>query len=342
MRIIAVDAMGGDNAPGAIVSGCFRALAAMDGIQIKLFGVERAVKKLLQGQAHLNRLTFIDAPDVIDIHEPPMLAVRKKANSSMVQAMLAVKNGEADAMVSAGPTGAMLAGGILRVGRIEGIERPALTVIFPSPTKPFLLLDCGANVDCQPEYLVKFGLMGSVFMQKVLGVAAPDVRLLNIGAEAEKGNRLAKEAYQLMAAQTVYRFGGNIEARDVPMGACDVVVADGFDGNVLLKYTEGVTGAMVGMLKEQMTSSLRAKAGALLMKPALRAFKRRLSADEYGGAPLLGVKGALVKAHGSANEITIQNAIRQAYQMAESGLSETIAEGVGAISAQSGKEENHV
>ena len=325
--VIAVDAMGGDHAPGAVVEGVKRALAAYEDVSVQLYGPQDK----LAGLEGVERLTVCHAPQVVDIHEPPMLAVRKKTDSSLVQAMLAVREGRAGAVVSAGSTGALLAGGVLRIGRIQGIERPALTVVMPGRKKPFLLLDCGANVDCQPVYLNQFALMGAVYMEKVMGVAQPEVRLVNIGEEAEKGNRLAKEAYQLMAAQQVYKFGGNIEAREVPQGICDVVVADGFDGNLLLKYTEGLSATLVGMLKDEMMRSAKAKLGALLLKGALKAFKSRLSYQEYGGAPLLGVKGAVIKAHGSSDATAIMNAVRQARTMLEGGVVARIEEGVGRL-----------
>lgn len=335
---VAVDAMGGDNAPGAVVEGALMAARVYPDVQLMLFGPAGQLKNLLGAAAQdvAGRIEIVDASDVIDIHEPPMLAVRRKTASSLVMAMMAVKEGRAQAVVSAGPTGAVLAGGVLRVGRLEGIDRPALCPVLPGRKKPFLLVDAGANVDCQPEYLCQFGLMGSVYMQKVLGVARPRVMLANIGAEAEKGNRLSKAAYQLMSAQKEYDFAGNIEAREIPMGEADVVVADGFDGNLILKYTEGLAGALVGMLKDEMLSSTRAKLGALLMKNALRAFKNRMSYEKYGGAPLLGVKGALIKAHGSSDAEAIMNAIRQARAMVEGGVAERIGQGVGALRAASG------
>ena len=216
-----------------------------------------------------------------------MLAVRKKVNSSMVRAALAVRERRAGAMVSAGSTGALLACGMLRLGRIPGVERPALAPVFPGVNGPWLLIDSGANVDCQPKYLAQFGLMGSVYMRGVMGVAEPKVALANIGVEAEKGNKTVREAYELMTAQKSYRFVGNCEAREIPMGNCDVVVADGFAGNIILKYTEGMAEAMMSMLKESLMSSFATKVGAALSKPAFRAFKRRLDYNAYGGAPLL-------------------------------------------------------
>jgi glycerol-3-phosphate acyltransferase PlsX len=323
--VVAVDAMGGDNAPGEIVKGCLLATQSMPDVRILLTGTPSAVEPLLAGS---QRIEFIPASEVIDPHEAPLLAVRKKADSSMVKAALLVKEGKAQAMVSAGSTGAVLACGILRIGRIQGIDRPALAPVLPGVKRPFLLIDCGANVDCQPEYLRQFGLMGSVYMEKVLGVKEPVVSLANIGSEPEKGSRLYKEAHELMKAQSAYRFGGNIEAREIPMGDADVVVADGFDGNLILKYTEGMGIALTTILKQEMLSSFRTKIGALFVKPALKAFKGRLDSEQYGGAPLLGVSGALIKAHGSSKASAIMNAVRQARQMVEGDVVRRIEQGL--------------
>ena len=328
--VVAVDAMGGDNAPGEIIKGCLMAVQEMKDVRILLSGTPETVEKAVSGA---ERIEFIPASEIIDPHEAPLLAVRRKHDSSMVKCALAVKEGRAQAMVSAGSTGAVLACGILRIGRIQGIDRPALAPVLPGMKKPFLLIDAGANVDCQPEHLRQFGLMGSVYMEKVLGVKEPSVMLANIGEEPEKGSRLYKGAHQLMAAQTAYRFAGNIEGREIPTGAADVVVADGFDGNLLLKYTEGMAGALTGMLKAEMLSSTRTKLGALLVKPALRAFKKRLDYEQYGGAPLLGVAGAVVKAHGSSNAVAVMNAVRQARRMVEGDIVGLIASGVSALSA---------
>lgn len=323
--VVAVDAMGGDNAPGEIIKGCLMAVQEMKDVRILLSGTTEAVEKVVAGA---ERIEFIPASEIIDPHEAPLLAVRRKHDASMVKCALAVKEGRAQAMVSAGSTGAILACGILRIGRIHGIDRPALAPVLPGMKKPFLLIDSGANVDCQSEHLRQFGLMGSVYMEKVLGVEEPCVMLANIGEEPEKGSRLYKEAHQLMAAQTAYRFAGNIEGREIPTGAADVVVADGFDGNLLLKYTEGMAVALTGMLKAEMLSSTRTKLGALLVKPALRAFKKRLDYEQYGGAPLLGVAGAVVKAHGSSNAVAIMNAVRQARRMLEGDVVGMISRGL--------------
>ena len=327
--IIALDAMGGDNAPNSVVEGAVMALRRFDDIRILLAGPKAKLESLLeQAQDVRGRIEIIEADEVIGMEESPMLAVRKKVNSSMVQAMLAVREKRAGAVVSAGSTGAILACGMLRLGRIPGIERPAMAPMIPGVKNPWLLIDSGANVDCQPKYLVQFGLMGSVYMKSVVGVADPKVGLLNIGAEAEKGNKLVKDTYPLMQAQTSYTFAGNCEARDVPTGEFDVVVADGFAGNLILKYTEGLASAMMGMLKADLMSSPRTKVGALLSKPGFRAFKKRLDYNEQGGAPMLGVEGAVIKAHGSSGATAMMNAVRQARLMLEGEVVEKIRDGL--------------
>ncbi|MGX8705629.1 MAG: phosphate acyltransferase PlsX [bacterium] len=331
-HIIALDAMGGDNAPEAIVAGGVAALRAFPDISLLLAGPEERLKGLLSGAEDVReRIEILPADEVITMEEAPMLAVRRKVNSSLVQAMLAVREGRAGAVVSAGSTGAVLAGGMLRIGRIPGIERPALAPILPGLKKPFLLIDCGANVDCQPKYLQQFGLMGSVYMKSVMGVDDPAVGLVNIGTEEEKGNKLVKETFQLMKQQTSYRFAGNCEARDIPLGAFDVVVTDGFVGNVVLKYTEGIVGTVMGMLKHRMLETLRTRIGAALSKPAFDAFKKDMDYNSVGGAPMLGVQGAVVKAHGSSGEVAIMNAIRQAKIMLDGDVVGKISAGLSGL-----------
>ena len=331
--VIALDAMGGDQAPDAIVAGAVAALRRYQDIRILLAGPQSRLEALLRDARDVReRVEILPADEVIEMEEPPMLAVRKKVNSSMVQAMMAVREKRAGAVVSAGNTGAILAGGMLRIGRIQGIERPALAPVIPGAKKPFLLIDAGANVDCQPKYLVQFGLMGSVYMKTVMGVEDPAVGLVNIGAEAEKGNKLTKETYQLMQAQTSYRFAGNAEARDIPTGDFDVVVADGSDGNIILKYTEGIVGAMMGMLKANLMASKVSKIGAALSRPAFRKFKRSMDYNAYGGAPLLGVEGAVIKAHGASGATAIMNALRQAYTMLSGDVAGKIREGLSGLS----------
>ena len=335
MYRIAVDGMGGDSAPQAVCEGVLQALRSYDDISVTLFGPKARLEPLTAGAGE--RLTVVDAPEVISMDESPTLAVRRKTNSSMVMAMLALKNGEADAFVSAGSTGAVLAGGILHVRRIRGIDRPALAPVIPGRNHPFLLIDSGANVDCQPEFLNQFGLMGSVYMEKVMGVKSPSVGLVNIGTEEEKGSQQIKAAHQLMKAQTGYRFTGNLEARDVPTGDVNVAVCDGFVGNVILKYTEGLATALTGMLKDTiMSAGPRGKIGGLLLKPAMRAFKNRMNYEEEGGAPLLGVNGAMVKAHGSSSALAFKNAIGQAKRMAEQGVVASIRDGLARLTPQNG------
>ena len=333
--VIALDAMGGDHAPDAIVKGAIMALRQFSDVRILLAGPKDRLETLIADASDVNsRIEIIEADEVIGMDESPMIAVRKKVNSSMVQAMLAVREKRAGAMVSAGSTGALLACGMLRLGRIKGIERPALAPVMPGAKGPWLLIDSGANVDCQPKYLVQFGLMGSVYMKNVMGVENPKVGLVNIGAEEEKGNKLTKETFQLMKNQTSYSFAGNCEARDIPTGDFDVVVADGFDGNLILKYTEGLAKAMMTLMKEDLMSSLRTKIGGVLAKPGMRKFKKRLDYNEQGGAPLLGVDGAVVKAHGSSGDTAVCNAIRQARSMLEGQVVEKIREGLSGLAEE--------
>ena len=327
--VIALDAMGGDNAPEAIVEGAIRGLRRFKDIEILLAGPEEKLSALIAGANDVkDRIRIENATQVIGMDESPMMAVRAKKDSSLVVAMNAVREGRAGAVVSAGSTGAILAGGMFKIGRIQGIERPALAPVLPGLKKNFMLIDCGANVDCQPRYLLQFGLMGSVYMKSVLNVQDPQVGLVNIGAEAEKGNKLVKETYGLMQQQTGYTFAGNCEARDIFTGDYDVVVADGFDGNIILKHTEGLAKALFTMIKEELMASLGTKIGAMLAKPAFRKVKKRMDYNAVGGAPLLGVNGAVVKAHGSSGAEAIENAIRQARRMLEGDVVGKISEGL--------------
>ena len=330
---IALDAMGGDRAPEAIVEGAIRALRRFDDIDVLLAGPQDRIEKLLAGANDLRgRIEILNATQVIEMDESPMLAVRQKRDASMVVAMNAVREGNAGAVVSAGSTGAILACGMFKVGRIQGIERPAIGVVLPGIKKNTMLIDSGANVDCQPKYLLQFGLMGSIYMKGVEGVAEPKVGLINIGAEAEKGNKVVKETYELMSAQSQYRFAGNCEARDIFTADFDVAVADGFDGNLIIKHTEGLAKALFGMIKtELMETTLRAKIGAMLIKPSLYKVKSKLDYNVVGGAPLLGVNGAVVKAHGSSGPEAMENAIAQARRMLEGNVVEKIREGLGAL-----------
>ncbi|MDY4519068.1 MAG: phosphate acyltransferase PlsX [Candidatus Spyradocola sp.] len=325
---IAVDVYGGDNAPGCVIDGAVEALEMLPDVSIVFFGAQAEVEKLLAEKTYDKaRVSVVDAPGVITNHDSPTLAIRRKLDSSLVRAMDAVKKGEADALVTAGSTGATLAGGIFRVGRIKGIDRPALCPVLPTAgDKPVMLVDCGANAECKPEYLVQFALMGQAYMKGVMGIEDPKVGLLNIGAEDEKGDTLRKSAFPLLKENDKINFYGNVEARDALTGCVQVIVCDGFSGNILLKSTEGAVQLLFGKLKEGLYSSTRAKVGALLVKPALKGVKNQLDYEQYGGAALLGVTGALVKAHGSSKAHAFACAIRQARSMVEGNVVGIIAQ----------------
>lgn len=319
---IAVDAMGGDNAPQAIVQGCIEAVNNDPHLHIILCGPEDEMARQLGGFSQ--RISIVHAPDVISNHDQPTAAIRRKTESSLVKAMELVKDGGADAIVTAGSTGAALAGGIFRIGRIRGIERPALAPILPTAKgKPVMLIDCGANVDSKPGYLVDFALMGSAYMSGVIGVSKPKVALVSVGDESEKGNALTKAAFPLLEESGV-NFVGNIEGRYLLSGDVDVLVCDGFSGNLILKHTEGVAQVLTDMMKEEFLSDTRSKLGALLLKPAFRRFRKRMDYTEYGGAPLLGVSGVVVKAHGSSNAKAFSMAIAQAKNIFNGSVVEKI------------------
>ena len=320
MTHIYLDAMGGDDAPGCTVAGALEALRKDSDLKITLAGPLDAVKPLLTDiQDVQDRIVLEDTPDVITNHDAPVMAVRQKKNSAVVKGMLAVREGAADGFVSAGSTGATLAGGMFRLGRIDGVERPALAPLMPNGKGYFCLIDCGANVDCLPQYLPQFGVMGSVYMRCVRGLENPRVGLVNIGAEAEKGNALCKAAYPLME-KAPFNFVGNVEGRDITGDVADVVVADGFSGNLILKFMEGVAGTLMGIIKDEMMADFRGKLGGVIAKPAFRRVKKLMDYTEVGGAPLLGVKGVVVKAHGASNAHAIACAIRQAALMARKNL----------------------
>lgn len=316
MRIF-VDAMGGDHAPQAPVAGSIEALRKYPSLEISLAGDLKAVEPLLQDCDDVrSRITLVDAPEVITNNESPVMGVRTKKRSATVIGMLQLKEKQVDGFVSAGSTGATLAGGMFRLGRIPGIERPALAPLMPNGKGHFLLIDCGANVDCKPEYLVQFGLMGNAYMRGVMGMEKPRVGLINIGAEEEKGNALVKAAYPLMQ-QAPYHFVGNVEARDITGDVADVLVADGFCGNLVLKFMEGVAGTLLGIIKQEMMADTCSKIGGALAKPAFRRVKKLMDYTEVGGAPLLGVQGAVVKAHGSSNAHAFACAIGQVIKMVD-------------------------
>lgn len=309
--IIALDCMGGDNAPGEIVKGAVLAANGNKDMLIKLVGREDDIKKELEKYPSSDKLEIVDAKEVIETGEPPVAAIRKKKDSSLVKCMYMVKKGEADAMVSAGSTGANLVGGHVIIGRIKGVERPPLAPLIPTKTGFSLLIDCGANVDARPSHLLQFAKMGSVYMENVVGVKNPKVALVNIGAEEEKGNALVKETYPLLKEMEGINFIGNIEARDIPNGDADVIVCDAFVGNVILKLYEGVASVLIDKIKGSMMNSIKTKIGALLIKKDLKKTLKGFSLEEHGGAPLLGLNGLLVKTHGSSKAIEIKNSILQ-------------------------------
>ena len=331
---IFVDAMGGDLAPQAPVEGAIEALRRYPNIEVVLAGVIPEIEKYLVNCDDVRaRIELLDAPEVITNEESPVMGVRRKVNSATVKGMLALRNKEADGFVSAGSTGAVLAGGMFRLGRIPGIERPALAPMLPNGKGYVLLIDCGANVDCKPDYLVQFGMMGSAYMQGVMGMDNPRVGLVNIGAEAEKGNALVKETYPLME-KAPYNFTGNVEARDVMADVADVLVADGFSGNLILKNTEGVAMALLKIIKGEMMADTRGKIAGLIGKPAFKRVKKLMDYTEVGGAPLLGVQGAVVKAHGSSNAHAFSCAIGQLVKMVDGKVVEIIEKGVESLAPQ--------
>ena len=322
---IVVDAMGGDYAPEVPVQGAVEALQENTNISIVLVGRTDAIKEqLAKYTSDKERIEIVHAEEVIGFDEPPVMAVRKKKDSSIVVGMKLVKKGEADAFVSAGSTGAILVGGQMIVGRIKGIERAPLAPLIPTAKGPALLIDCGANVDARASHLVQFAQMGSIYMKHVVGVDNPKVAIVNIGAEEAKGNALVKETYPLLKACKNINFIGSIEARDIPKGEADVIVTEAFVGNVILKLEEGLASTLIHIIKEGMMSTTRSKIGGLLVKPALKDTLKTFDATEYGGAPLLGLKGLVVKIHGSAKAKETKTAIFQCVTFKEQRINEKI------------------
>ena len=326
---VAVDALGGDNAAAEIVKGAVEALKASTDLKVILVGQEEAVQQeLSKYQYDASRMEVVNATEIIEMAEPPVQAIRSKKDSSIVVAMKLVKNGEADAFVGAGSTGAVLVGGQLIVGRLKGVERPPLAPLLPTEKGASLLIDCGANVDARPSHLVQFAKMGSIYMENVMGVKNPRVAIVNIGAEEEKGNALVKETFPLLKACQDINFIGSIEARDIPSGYADVIVCEAFAGNIILKLSEGVGATLISMVKKGMMSTLRSKIGALLVKPALKTTLKKFDTSQYGGAPLLGLKGLVVKTHGSSKAVEIKNSILQCVTFVEQGTNDKIKAGI--------------
>lgn len=322
---IMIDGMGGDHAPEEIVKGAVQAAKEISGT-VSIIGREERINECLQDlNWNGDNIEVVNATEVISNNESPAMAVRKKKDSSISKGMRMLKEGEVDAFISGGSTGALLSAGLLILGRIRGIKRPAIAAFFPKigMNDTSLILDCGANAESRPEYLLQYGIMGSIFVEKVKGIENPEVMLLNVGAEEEKGDPLHKESFELLRNADI-NFKGNCEGRDVPFGCCDVVVTDGFSGNVFLKSSEGVALAVMKRIKQKMTEGLAAKAGALLSYNKLKEIKKEFDYSEEGGAPILGLKGPVLKIHGSSKANAVYNAILKAVPYVEQDVTALI------------------
>lgn len=318
MRVV-VDGMGGDNSPQAIVEGCVLAQKEY-GVDIIITGPKEKIEaELAKYEYNKSAISVLDATEVISTNEAPVKALKTKKDSSLVKALELVKSGEADAVVSAGSTGAFLAGCTLIVKRIKGISRPALAPVMPGKNGPFMIIDAGANADCKPQYLTQFAQMGKVYFENVLGVENPSVGLVNIGEEEEKGNELTKVAYQLLKEEDI-NFVGNIEPRDIPKGKVNVLVCDGFVGNTVLKMYEGVAETILSEIKAEIMGSFVTKIGGVMLAPVFKRFKKHYDYKEYGGAAFLGVNGICIKAHGSSDARALKNAIKVSKAYYDTGV----------------------
>lgn len=332
---VAVDAMGGDNAPSSTVKGAVDALNKSREIFVYLVGQEAVLGAELEKYDYpKDRLEIVNASEIIEMAEPPVLAIRKKKDSSIVVGMKMVHDGEADAFVSAGSTGAVLVGGQLIVGRVKGVERPPLAPLIPTEKGFSLLIDCGANVDARASHLVQFARMGSIYMENIMGVKNPKVGIVNIGAEEEKGNALVKDTFPLLKECKDLNFVGSVEARDIPKGDVDVVVCEAFVGNVILKLYEGVGSTLIKVVKKGMLGTLRGKIGGLLVKPSLKETMKAFDTSERGGAPLLGLRGLVVKTHGSSKSKEITNSILECIAFKKQEISKKIEENLQAAKAE--------
>ena len=322
---VALDAMGGDNAPVEIIKGGVDAINENSKVKVFFVGQEEVIKaELAKYKYNAEQAEIVNATEVIETAEPPVMAIRKKKDSSIVNALTMVREGVCDAYVSAGSTGATLVGGQVIVGRLKGIERPALAPLIPTETGVSLLIDCGANVDAKPSQLVQYAKIGSVYMENIMGIKNPKVGIVNNGAEEEKGNALVKETFPLLKNCPEINFVGSVEARDIPKGVVDVVVCEAFVGNVVLKLYEGVGATLIKKVKAGMMSSLRSKIGALLVKPALKQTLKSFDLEQYGGAPMLGLNGLVVKTHGSSKSVEIKNSVLQCVTFSEQNINEKI------------------
>lgn len=333
---LAIDAMGGDHAPKEIVLGAMDAIETIKDLEIVLIGNQEKINPILSNQTGIR---VIHTEEVITSDDEPVRAVRKKKNASLVLMAKEVKEGRADACISAGNTGALMAAGLFGVGRITGIDRPALSPTLPTiDGKGFILLDVGANVETKAHHLLQYGIMGSIYTEKVRGIENPTVGLMNVGTEDGKGNELTKKAFELLKDAPI-NFIGNVEARDLLSGAADVVVTDGFSGNIALKTIEGTAQTMFHMLKETFMSSVKTKIAAAMVKSDLKSLQGKLDYSEYGGAGLFGLAAPVIKAHGSSNRRAIHSAIKQACHMVEFKVTETIKDTVSEIEINKGEKE---
>lgn len=333
MKMI-IDAMGGDNAPLEILKGCSLAHKEFD-MQFVLCGDENIIKKIVsENNLELGDYEVVHTDIAISMEDEPTCVVKDKKDSSLGKAFSLLRQGYGDAVVSAGSTGAVMVGATMTVGRIRGIKRPALATLLPGDNGPTMLLDCGANVECRPEMLAQFALMGSVYMNRIQKVENPRIMLANVGTEDTKGGPLQKETFELLSNSNL-NFKGNIEGRDILSGICDVVVADGFSGNLILKTCEGVAGMMYSNLKAVFKKNAISKFAAMLVMSGLKEFKKKMDYTEYGGAPLMGIAKPVIKAHGSSNAVAFKNALRQAMEYHQNNVIEEISQNL--VSAKEGE-----